>query len=323
MRVVAVAVIVGLVCLGAHFSHAQDGMDFDYGDYSYPDDIDYLEHDDYGYYGNDDMQYYDYHGYYPDDYDGYNMYDDYGEFSDCSFNDKGKPVLLNGTTSCPLKIAGVDKQAGKLVGGIDGVYELVSCFNGKPMYRRKNTTQTAGESRVLWYSDAFGDWDISRGSEPNENEIIMYGGEREFATLPLLVSSWHLNAATKDSKLGAEDYVPVKVQLTCADGTKFDAKAKQKLEGLSESRQTTGPMLTDAEMDKKYKEIYEKFGKRPEPNPAVSFTFVVLLVMIGLTIVLAIPYFLVKKKTNGKASISTSFTQMLQQSKKKQSGHAN
>jgi hypothetical protein len=42
--------------------------------------------------------------------------------------------------------------------------------------------------------------------------------------------------------------------------------------------------------------IYQKYGPRSEPSPTVNFTFVVLMVMTGLTIVLAIPYFLLKKK---------------------------
>jgi hypothetical protein len=317
--------ILSFLCIGVLVCQAQDQTDYDFGDYDYPaetggDD----QQDDYGYYGDDDMQYYDYHGYYPEDYEGYSGYDDddYEEYQDCTFDAKGKPQLANGTTDCPVKISGVDKQAGKLAGGIDGVYLFTSCYNGKPMYRRKNTTKTLTEPRVLWYSAQFGDWDISKGSEPNDKEIIVYGGEREFAILPLLVSVWNLNKNTPGAKDDAAKYEVVKAQLVCADGTKLKKEDLQRLRTTAQARQTTGPMLTNEELDKKYKQVFDA-GKRPEPNPAVGFTFVVLLVMIGLTIVLAIPYFLVRKKTDGKASISTSFTQMLQQSKKKQSGHAN
>lgn len=46
--------------------------------------------------------------------------------------------------------------------------------------------------------------------------------------------------------------------------------------------------------------------------------------MTGLTIVLAIPYFLLKKKgAKGKQQEVTSFATLIQQSKKKQSGHVN
>lgn len=76
----------------------------------------------------------------------------------------------------------------------------------------------------------------------------------------------------------------------------------------------------------KYRYVYEKYGRRPEPNPTVSFSFIVLLVMGGLTAVLLIPYLLVYKKDpkRGYAPVATtSFAQVIQQSKKKQSGHIN
>lgn len=327
-------VILALLAFGALVCHSQsdeaddfggDNFDLDMESYGYGEDMDEYLNDEAGYYGDDDNNFYDYHGYYTEEYDGgYSGYDeeDYDEYKDCTFDDKGKAVLRNITTACPIKIAGVDKHAGSLPGGVDGLYDVVSCYNGKPLYRRRNTSDSeASESRVLWYSDSFGDWDVSRGEHPREEDTMLYGGEREFAALPLLVSKWYLHSA--DKRVGTRDYKAIKVQVTCADGTKLKKEEIEALQRLAQERRSTGPMLTNDEFDKKYKEVYEKFGSRPDPNPAVSFTFVVLLVMIGLTIVLAIPFFLVKKKSNGKASISTSFSQMLQQSKKKQSGHAN
>lgn len=85
-----------------------------------------------------------------------------------------------------------------------------------------------------------------------------------------------------------------------------------------------------AEMEAKYRYIYDKYSRASEPSPTINFTFVVLLVMTGLTIVLAIPYFLLRKRggkgaasSSSSGSISTSFAQMLSQSKKKHSGHIN
>lgn len=68
------------------------------------------------------------------------------------------------------------------------MYKLSSCYNGRAMYKRVNSP--AGENRVLWYSSTYGDWDISKGSDPNEAEILMYGGEMEHASVPLFVTSW-------------------------------------------------------------------------------------------------------------------------------------
>lgn len=272
----------------------------------------------YGYYGDEDSSYYEYYGYYADDFiddfygDDYYLSEEYDFFEECYFDSAGKPVLSNGTASCPIKISKVDKQADKLSGGLDGTYDLTSCYNGKPMYKRRKSPE--GQERVLWYSATFGDWDVSKGSEPNEAEILMYGGEMEHASVPLFVSNWHLGGDLKSSSnLGEDDYLPIDIKVECADGTKVTRP---------DSNGFTGPVLTDAEMEAKYRYIYDKYSRGGDPSPTMNFTFVVLLVMIGLTIVLAIPYCLLKKGPKGKGSISQSFAQMLRQSKKKASGHA-
>lgn len=275
-------------------------------------------YDEYGYYGDEDDMYYEYYGYYADDFAGYEDYyaEEYEFFEECFFDANGKPVLSNSTAACNIKISGVDKQADKLKGGLDGVYQLQSCYNGKPMYRRKNSP--AGEDRVLWYSSTFGDWDVSKGTDPNEAEILMYGGEMEHASVPLFVSSWHLGGDLKStSSIGEDDYLPINVKVACSDGKVY------KQEDVQPAK--VGPVLTDAEMEAKYRYIYDKYS-RSEPSPTINFTFVVLLVMTGLTIVLAIPYFLLRKRvptSKSSGSIASSFAQMLQQSKKKQVGHTN
>mmetsp|Transcript_8067 Transcript_8067/g.20172 ORF Transcript_8067/g.20172 Transcript_8067/m.20172 type:complete len:356 (-) Transcript_8067:826-1893(-) len=279
-------------------------------------------YDEYGYYGNEDDMYYDYYGQYADDFAGYEDYysEEYEFFEECFFDANGKPVLSNTTAGCDIKITGVDKQADKLKGGLDGVYQLVSCYNGKPMYRRKSSP--ANEDRVLWYSSTFGDWDVSKGTDPNEAEILMYGGEMEHASVPLFVSSWHLGGDLKSSStMGEDDYLPINVKVACSDGKVF----KPDPEDAAGAK--VGPVLTDAEMEAKYRYIYDKYSRSSDPSPTINFTFVVLLVMTGLTIVLAIPYFLLRKRgaggKGGAASGISSFAQMLQASKKKQAGHIN
>ncbi len=240
--------------------------------------------------------------------------EEYDFFEECFFDANGKPVLVNGTASCDIKISGADKQADKLKGGLNGVYKLASCYNGKPMYRRQKSPE--GHDRVLWYSSTFGDWDISKGTDPNEAEILMYGGEMEHASVPLFVTSWHLGGDLRSG--GVEDeYAPINVKVVCSDGTVY------KEDEVRTIPDKVGPVLTDAEMDAKYRYIYDKYMQKEEPSPTINFTFVVLLVMTGLTIVLAIPYFLLKKKGGkqaGGGSISSSFASMIQQSRKKQVG---
>lgn len=211
-----------------------------------------------------------------------------------------------------MKIEGVDKQADLLKGGIDGVYKLSSCYNDRPLYKR----QKGNESRVLWYSNGFGDWDISLGTEPNEATIVMYGGEMQHPVVPLYVSGWHVGAdLMSKSSLGVDDYTPVAVKVACADGKVYKAPKEDK------ELQPTGPVLTSDEIETKYRFIYEKYGRRPEVNPTVNMTFLVMLVFISLTIVLAIPYTLLRKKGGKPLPIATTFAQIIQQSKKKSSGH--
>ncbi|KAI8475171.1 MAG: hypothetical protein J3K34DRAFT_365783 [Monoraphidium minutum] len=301
------------------------------------------------YYGDDDSSYYEDYGYYANDAFGYDEYydemlGDYGgegkggkegkaggdaggdaggaappppALSDCVVVD-GKPELANSTAPCTIRISGVDKVADQLPGGIDGDYELTSCHNGRPLYVRTKT-----KDRVLWYSTGFGDWDVANGTVPNEQEILMYGGDTQHAVVPLFVTGWHLGADLNSewNELGDDDYFPVDAKVACADGEVYEEPE------YNAALERTGPILTDEEIEAKYRLVFEKYGKRPEPNPTVNFSFIVLLVMIGLTTVLAIPYLLIYQRdarAKGYAPVATtSFAQIIQQSKKKQSGHIN
>lgn len=317
--------LLSLVALAAAAGPDPYTYDYGYGDGYGDDSLSYL--DDYGYFGSDDDAYYEEYGTYADhDYDafGYDDYDylDYGTSasSSCTADKDGKVKLSNGTASCDIKLSGADKMADKLKSGIDGVYKIVGCHNGHAMYKRKDSP--AGEDRVLWYSKGFQDWDISKGVTPNEKDILMYGTDIHGHGVPLFVQSWHLGAdltTKKPNGTSDESYIAIKLTVTCADGKKV------KPPPVTPAQQKVGPILTDDEMEQKYKLIYEKYGRRPEPNPNVSFSFVIMLVMIGLTVVLAIPYMLVKRsgKPSGKGyqPVATNFAQVIQQSKKKHSGH--
>lgn len=321
------------------------GQGHDYSYDSYYDEKAPISNDEFGYYGNDDTLYYEDYGYYANDAFGYDDYYDSFEkkkgsssssgngtapaelesgLKDCVL-EGGKPKLANHTAPCSLTLKGVDKHADLLKGGIDGTYKLTSCHNGRPLYVREKSPK--GEDRVLWYSTGFGDWDVSNGSVPNEKEILMYGGDTQHAVVPLFVDTWHLGADLKsDSNMGDDDYFPVPdAKVTCADGKVYDEPEPEHNAALQQK--FSGPVLTDDEMEAKYRFVYEKYGKRPDPNPTVNVSFIVLLVMLGLVTVLAIPYLLVyQKDARGKGYqpvATTSFAQIIQQSKKKQSGHIN
>lgn len=325
MRPLLLCLLAGL--LAAQLCAAANSYEYDYSyDGAYGDEaLNYM--DDFGYYSNDDDAYYEEFGAYSDStyglgYEDYDYLEEGSAGADsCSTGKDGAVQLANGAASCDLKLSGVNKLADKLPSGVDGIYKLSGCHNGRAMYKRKDSP--AGEERVLWYAKSFADWDISRGDKPNDKDILMYGTDVHQHEVPLFVQSWHLGAdLTSDKPNGTSDetYIPAKLTVACADGKKVTpppAPAAQKV---------VGPILTDEEMEAKYKMIYERYGRRPEPNPTMNFSFVIMLVMIGLTVVLAIPYMLVnrgKPSSKGYQPVSTtsSFAQVIQQSKKKQSGH--
>ena len=57
-------------------------------------------------------------------------------------------LRLAGTKPCDLQIQGVDKVAPLLPGGMDGAYKLVTCANGRPLYKRI-TTDKAGDQQLV------------------------------------------------------------------------------------------------------------------------------------------------------------------------------
>ncbi len=74
--------------------------------------------------------------------------------------------MLVGTNTCDLLVTGIDRHADLLTGGLDGLYRLVSCFDGKPWYRR--LAGPPGEPRSLFYNEFYGDWQFSSSEEPSE-----------------------------------------------------------------------------------------------------------------------------------------------------------
>jgi len=59
-----------------------------------------------------------------------------------------------------------------------------------PAELRRRANSPVGQDRVLWYSSTFGDWDVSKGREPDEMEVLMYGGEMEHVSAPVFVTNW-------------------------------------------------------------------------------------------------------------------------------------
>ena len=75
-------------------------------------------------------------------------------------------VCCSGNKPCDLKIDGADKHLKGLTGGLDGKYEVHSCENGRPLYKRENSPKN--EERLLWYSSEYRDWDLTNGTMPRD-----------------------------------------------------------------------------------------------------------------------------------------------------------
>jgi iron-regulated transporter 1 len=325
--VVAFALLLALAPLIRASSYVYDfAYDSESDDSSYEDLADY---DEYNYYGDDDEDLYNEDGGYADDLFGYEEYygdyddaDDYGTGEEgkqtCTQDKAGKFNMSAEAAACDIKIEGVDKYADLLIGGIDGVYKIIGCHHNKAKYQRVNSPP--GEDRVMFSSPDFGDWDIAKALK--EDDILMYGGDLLHHQSPLHVPEWRLGTdlSSKFANSSTDnDYAQIDgVTLKCADGQVV------KPPEVNRAVQKQGPGLTPEEEEAKWKQLYDRYARRPEPNPTVNFSFMILLVMFGLSIVMMIPYAIVKRRpAKGLQPVANSFAQVIQQSKKKQSGHVN
>jgi hypothetical protein len=122
----------------------------------------------------------------------------------CSAELEKQPLALQGD----LVVQGFDSQSDLLPGGLDGRYQLAGCNDGRPAYRRIGSPP--GQDRWLFYSAGFGDWDISSGVVPDENDVLAYGtmGSEDACWLPTLVEAWKLGKdLTSADKGDGIDYI--------------------------------------------------------------------------------------------------------------------
>jgi len=291
-----------------------------YDDYNYGNwyDEDYgAEGDEYGYeeeYGYGDEYGYDEYGYedYPQDY--YMDYDYFDEAEDCVVDEAGNVQLL-GMETCDLKITGGDSVMSKESGGIDGTYEVAGCHDGKPMYKRSKGDRQDKE-RLLWYSALYKDWDFNEGSVVIESDILGYGGDGLGEERPVFVplDKWNV-LAEHATGYGEEmrDFVPVNLQVTCANGKELEPPRAEASQG-SFSALGQHPLLTDEEWEAKYQQVFRKYTKKS--GPKVNTTMVALVVLAGIAIVLGIPYMVYFKKGPKSKAYA-----LLHSSRKQMSGH--
>lgn len=205
--------VLSLACVGHLLRTACSQYSYDYSTTNYYDDYQLYQA---GYQYDDDMddgfQYNPYSGSYDDVYGDYYFDDEHEQLSDCRIEEGGKPKF-NGTAPCDLKLEGADKLLKGLQGGLDGTYQVSSCQNGLPLYKRKDSKPQ--EERVLWYSAEFRDWDLANGTTPKEDDILMFGGNGGRETRPEYVTdAWAIAAEFLTEDKGVEEYSRSDVKLT-------------------------------------------------------------------------------------------------------------
>jgi len=107
---------------------------------------------------------------------------------DDSYSGAVPGLRINGTTTCDILVHGLDVEADLLHGGLDGVYTIVGCWHGKPMYMRRHSPKN--EDRVLWHNEGYGHWQISLGDMPSDDQLAVYGNYGQLT--PLDCDGWHL-----------------------------------------------------------------------------------------------------------------------------------
>jgi len=104
----------------------------------------------------------------------------------------------------------------------------------------------------------------------------MYGGDLLHHSLPCLIpETWHLGS----------DLVTTQTPLSQMKETMFRSQSDCEMCRRPGGQATTsqpcstkvGPGLTPEEEEAKWKQFYDRYAKRPEPNPTVNVSFMILL----------------------------------------------
>ncbi len=119
---------------------------------------------------------------------------------------------------------------------------------------------------MLWYSGTFKDWDLNNGTKPNEDDILVYGGQGDSELRPqfVLANQWHVASDMSKGYTGQEDYIPVELTVKCADGSEI-AKPPPSTQNVG-----ARPLLTDAEMERQYAVVYKRAAKHASQDEEIN-----------------------------------------------------
>jgi len=158
---------------------------------------------------------------------------------------KGGEVMDQHQICKKLKLQGFDEAADLLAGGIDGVYNLVQCYNDRPSYQRDMSLTgsgisvgqlkaNSGSGRWLSFNSEYDEWDIATEPQHDMKDVAIFGMDDNYGftvkfgqpPTPVAVPSWFLrpdlsssssSSAQNDSQA---DFIPISeyVVATCLDG---------------------------------------------------------------------------------------------------------
>lgn len=139
---------------------------------------------------------------------------------ECSY-DQAEGSISQGRP-CDLQIHGADaNHPGRIPFGVDGVYKMIGCFSGFPVYQREGKTRL--ERRILWFSHVFEDWDVIAGDFTRDQinrPPLMYGASSPIQGMPQLLdaASWQVMSVYHPARADLA-YVPGNVSVQCMDGS--------------------------------------------------------------------------------------------------------
>ncbi|DBA78364.1 TPA: hypothetical protein ACH3X2_008301 [Trebouxia sp. C0005] len=148
-------------------------------------------------------------------------------------------------------------------------------------------------ARVLWYSTPHQDWDITNGSTPQEEDILMWGGFGGGEDRPQQVkTAWHLAAEFMSNfTLTGPEYLEVDgATVSCVDGSEAD-----EVNPPAQQRPKSS-LLTDEEQDAQYRAVINAARQNADVSSGLNSGFIVLFVFAGLAIVVVLPFMIAKKK---------------------------
>lgn len=207
------------------------------------------------------------------------------EHSSCKLGADGTPILDGAYKQmCDIQVTGANAQVPLLAGGLDGIYRVHTCENGRPAFRR--ITNPDGEDRLLWYSSKHKDWDISNGTKPEEMDILLYGGEGMASLRPEFVpqDKWFIAAEFQPNATVSADYIRADVLVQC---TSKHREVTQPPETVKEH-----PYITAAEMEAQYRSVIDKAARQRQRHSSNSFFSsgtIALLVVLGVILCLCLP----------------------------------